>query len=165
MGIFYLIKWFLSLFKKYLDQPTDPRPVNHFRPEEIITHYDDDRYDKYCNDQFEILIKCLIFCTYNSNKFWTIHYEEPSLRGLKDDLDDVFRQNSLNSMFRNNLISEILQPRLLYFKFIISKINENEWLFETIDLDNDERWKMINRIAEELLTGMKIKQRIYPVEY
>ncbi|KPH14582.1 hypothetical protein [Chryseobacterium sp. ERMR1:04] len=165
MGFFYLIKWFLSLFKKYLDQQTDPRPVNHFRPEEIITHYDDDRYDKYCNEQFEILIKCLIFCTYNSNKFWTIHYEEPSLRGLKDDLDDAFRQNSLNSMFRNNLISEILQPRLLYFKFIISKINENEWLFETIDLDNDERWKLINRIAEELLTGMKIKQRIYPVEY
>lgn len=165
MGVFYLIKWVLSLFEKYLDQQTDPRPVNHLISEEIKTNYNNERYDKYCYDQFELLTKCLIFCTYNSNKFWTIQYEDPSLRGLKDDLDYVFDQDRLDNIFRNNLISEILKPKLFYFKIIISKITEDEWLFETIDLDNDERWKLINRIAEELLTGMEIEQRTYPVEY
>lgn len=68
-------------------------------------------------------------------------------------------------MLRNHLINETIVPKLLKLKETTSKITADECFFEKVDLDLDTRWKEINRIAEELLTDLKIEQRTNNIEY
>ncbi|MDR2238033.1 MAG: hypothetical protein LBE92_18070 [Chryseobacterium sp.] len=67
----------------------------------------------------------------------------------------------MESLFRNQLVERSLSPKLLYFKEVTSRISYSEWLFDSVDVDHDERWKTINRTAEELLTEMNVKERGY----
>lgn len=164
MIIVYLLIIFAFLLKKYLDKQSESSTVQgHFLQEEKIN--DEENYDKYCDDHFELLIKTLIFCTYNADKFRPVPYEIACVRSLKDDLDDVFEQKWFECLFRTQLIEENLRPKLLALKQTVSLIPENDWLFEDIDLDNNAHWKEINRIAEELLKDLKIEQRTYDIDY
>lgn len=163
MGFFYLIRGLILLLKKYLDQQAELSPFNHYLPEK--EENTDEIHDVYCYEYFDNLVKCLIFCTYNAEKFCLMPYEIVSIRSLKDDLDDIFNKNRFESLFRNELIEENLRTKLLYLEEAASTITDNEWISESVDLDADERWIEIKKTADKLLTEMGIEQRINNVEY
>ncbi|KQT31483.1 hypothetical protein ASG22_18305 [Chryseobacterium sp. Leaf405] len=164
MAVVYIIIIFIFLLKKFLDKQSESSPVQgHFLQEEKINN--EENYDQYCDDHFELLIKTLIFCTYNPDQFGSVPYEVACIRSLKEDFDDIFEGNWFECLFRTQLIEENLRHKLLALKQTISLIPDNDWLFETINLNDNAHWKEINRIAEELLTDLKIEQRTYDIDY
>ncbi|MCJ8153939.1 hypothetical protein MKJ01_09240 [Chryseobacterium sp. SSA4.19] len=164
MAVVYLLIIFVFLLKKYLDKQSESSAVQgHFLREEEID--DEEKYDKFCPDHFEVLKKSLIFCTYDADKFRFIPYEIASIRSLKDDLDDIFAEKWFECFFRNQFVEENIRPKLLVLKETASLIPYNEWLSESIDLDRNVYWREINIIAEEILTDLNIEQRTYNIDY
>lgn len=164
MAAVYIIILFIFLLKKYLDRQSESSAVQgHFLQEEKISVKE--YYNQHCKDYFELLIKTLIFCTYNADKFHSVPYEIACIRGLKEDFDDIFEEKQFECLFRNQLIEENLRPKLLALKQTVSLIPDDDWFFEDIDLDNNVHWKEISKIAEELLTDLKIEQRTYDFDF
>ena len=159
MIILYLMILTPLFLKKYLDYQDSkrsvvPAPYCSKGPE----HGSDAYYDQYSQAHYDLLVRCLIFCSFDAEKFKPIE-ENLSLRDIGSDLDSLFDDNKMESLFRNEFVERSLQPKLLHFKDVTSEISESEWLFESVDVASDERWKIINDTAEELLTEMNIKER------
>lgn len=157
MAYVYILILLVFFLKKYLDQQDSKRAVAPYHP----TGPDpgtDAYYDQYCQEHYDLLIRCLIFCTFNTEKFKQFE-ENICLREIGDNLISLFDENKMESLFRNQMVERSLQPKLLQFKNVTSRITESEWLFESVDVARDERWSAINSSAEELLTEMNIKER------
>lgn len=162
MIFLYILVIFTYFLKKYLDhQDNIRRSAPRYIPREGADEYGSEAYyDQYSHGHYDLLVKCLIFCTYNSGQFKLIE-ESLYFGDIGDDLESLFHKESMESLFRNQLVERSLLPQLLYFKEVTSRISESEWLFDSVDVDHDERWKLINRTAEELLTAMNVKERGY----
>lgn len=162
MIFFSLLAVFAYFLKKYLDHQDDVRrSAPHYIPREGADEYGSDAYyDQYSHEHYDLLVKCLIFCTYNSEQFKPIE-ENLYFGDIDDDLKSLFHEKKMESLFRNQLVERSLLPQLLYFKEVTSQISDSEWLFDSVDVDHDERWRLINRTAEELLTAMNVKEREY----
>lgn len=162
MVYFSLLVVFVYFLKKYLDhQDNVRRSAQHYIPREGAVEYGSEAYyDQYSHEHYDLLVKCLIFCTYTSEQFKPIE-ENLYFGDIGDDLKSLFHEERMESLFRNQLVERSLSPKLLYFKEVTSRISYSEWLFDSVDVDHDERWKTINRTAEELLTEMNVKERGY----
>ena len=162
MIILYILIIFAYFLKKYLDHQDDVRrSAPPYIPKEGADEYGSEAYyDQYSHEHYDLLVKCLIFCTYNSEQFKLIE-ESLYFGDIGSDLGSLFHKESMESLFRNQLVERSLSPKLLYFKEVTSQISDSEWLFATVNVDHDERWKLINRTAEELLTAMNVKERGY----
>ncbi len=149
----------IYLLRCYLyNQADQPRTYYITRKQEQKeNHFTEKTFDENYTDYFDILIKVLILCSYNAEKFSasTISEDFP-FRRLEEDIEFIFTEEIFRSMFRNGVINETVRPKLLQFKEITSKITGDEWFFEKVDLNMDKRWKEINKMAEELLTDMKV---------
>ncbi|WFB68798.1 hypothetical protein [Chryseobacterium sp. WX] len=164
MIILYLLILFPIFLKKYLDyQDSQSNKVHHFplepdhRPE-YSTHDRNLYYDQKSQDYFDRVIRCLIFCTYDDKKFHSVA-DCLSLTDIGDDLRIFSYSEEIESLFRNKFINESLRQKISDFKKVSDEVTEEEWVFESIDLSHDERWKKINVAAEDLLTEMDIKER------
>ena len=164
MIILYLLILFPIFLKKYLDYQDSQRNRVYHTPSEsdhtpeYSTHDRNLYYDQKSQDYFNRFIRCLIFCTYDDKKFNSVA-DCLSLTDIGDDLRMFSDREEIESLFRNNFISEPLRPKIADFKKITDEVDEEEWYFESIDLSNDERWKKINTAAEDVLTEMNIKER------
>lgn len=165
--LFVLAGLMIYLLRCYIHYQAD-QPRTYFiskKKEQKVNHFTEQTFDENCTDYFNLLIKVLTLCTYNNEKFKSVTLEDFPFRRLEEDIEFIFTEEIFKSMLRNHLINETIVPKLLKLKEITSKITADEWFFEKVDLDLDTRWKEINRIAEELLTDLKIEQRTNNIEY
>ncbi len=163
MKIFICIRQFFSLSARHRARQAG---ISSHSPEKINqAEYIYEKWlDRYQYGYFDDLVKCLVLCTFDSCQFRSVPHEYSSLRGLRDDLESVFNPGSFEKFLKDNAIEEQLESGLRNFYQLTGEIPENEWLFETVDTDNDIRWRRINKIAEETLTCMNITARNYDFE-
>lgn len=163
MKIFICIRQFFSLSGKHRARQAG---ISSRIPEKINqAEYIYEKWlDRYQYGYFDDLVRCLVFCTFDSCQFKSVPHEYSSLRGLRDDLESVFDPGSFEEFIKDNAIEEQLESGLRNFYRLTCEISENEWLFETVDTDKDERWKRINKKAEEILTSMNITSGNYDFE-
>lgn len=164
MVILYLLILFPVFLKKYLDYQDSQRNIVYHAPLEPdhsheYSHHDRNLYyDQKSQDYFDLVVRCLIFCTYDDKKFNYVA-DCLSLTDIGSDLRIFSDREEIESLFRNKFISESLRLKIEDFKKVTDEVDEEEWFFESLDLSNDERWKKINIAAEDLLTEMNIKER------
>lgn len=164
MIILYLLILFPIFLKKYLDYQDSQRNKIHHLPlepdhsHEYSKHDRNLYYDQNSQDYFDLVVRCLIFCTYDDKKFNSVA-DCLSLTDLGEDLRIFSYSEEIESLFRNKFINESLILKISDFKNVTDKVSEEEWFFESLDLSHDERWKKINAAAEDLLTEMNIKER------
>ncbi|GEJ44206.1 hypothetical protein [Chryseobacterium sp. ON_d1] len=164
MVILYLLILFPVFLKKYLDYQDSQRNRVYHAPLEPdhsheYSHHDRNLYyDQKSQDYFDLVVRCLIFCTYDDKKFNYVA-DCLSLTDIGSDLCIFSDREEIESLFRNKFISESLRLKIEDFKKVTDEVDEEEWFFESLDLSNDERWKKINIAAEDLLTEMNIKER------
>lgn len=164
MIILYLLILFPIFLKKYLDyQDSQRNKVHHFplEPDHSPEYSHQDRnlyYDQKSQDYFDLVVRCLIFCTFDDKKFNSVE-DCLSLTDIGSDLRIFSDREEIESLFRNKFISELLRLKIADFKKVTDEVDEEEWYFESLNLKDDERWKKINVAAEELLTEMNIKER------
>lgn len=127
------------------------------KKEQKINYFTEHTFDENSNEYYDILVKVLVLCTYDAEKFRTNVSEDFPFRRLEEDIEFVFTEEIFKTILRNKLIGAATVPRLLQFKEAVSKITEDEWFFEKVDLNLDERWKEIGKIAKNLLNDMKIE--------
>lgn len=163
MAFLYLFVIFVFLLKKYLDKQSEPSTVqsDFFQEKEIKN---EENYDQYRYAYLDEVIKCLILCTYDSGKFNTLFYVDSPFRGLEEDLNDLFESTRFEAFLQDHLTEPCIEDGLLHLRSLIHDISGDEWLFETVDTDNDIRWRRINKVAEETLTCMNITARNYDFE-
>lgn len=164
MIILYLLILFPIFLKKYLDyQDSQRNRVYHtpLEPDHSPEYSHQDRnlyYDQKSQDYFDLVVRCLIFCTFDDKKFNSVE-DCLSLTDIGSDLRIFSDREEIESLFRNKFISESLRLKIADFKKVTDEVEEEEWYFESLNLKDDERWKKINVAAEELLTEMNIKER------
>ncbi|MFS4472645.1 hypothetical protein [Chryseobacterium sp. T20] len=150
--------------KKYLDYQDSQRNKMHHLPlepdhrPEYSTHDRNLYYDQKSQDYFDLVVRGLIFCTYDDKKFNSVA-DCLSLTDIGEDLRIFSYSEEIESLFRNKFINESLRQKISDFKKVTDEVTEEEWVFESLDLSHDERWKKINVAAEDLLTEMNIEER------
>ncbi|MDR6370383.1 hypothetical protein J2795_001073 [Chryseobacterium bernardetii] len=164
MIILYLLILFPIFLKKYLDYQDSQRNKVHYLPLEPdpspdYSHHDRNlHHDQKSQDYFDLVVRCLIFCTFDDKKYDSVA-DCLSLTDIGYDLRIFSYSEEIESLFRNKFISESLRQKIADFKKVTDEVDEEEWYFESLDLRHDERWKKINVAAEDLLTEMNIKER------
>lgn len=163
MILLYLLILFPIFLKKYLDYQDSQRNKVHHLPLEPdhSPEYSYDRnlhYDQKSQYYFDLVVRGLIFCTYDDKKFNSVA-DCLSLTDIGDDLRIFSYSEEIESLFRNKFINESLRQKISDFKKVTDEVTEEEWVFESLDLSHDERWKKINIAAEDLLTEMNVKER------
>ncbi|MGU3376850.1 hypothetical protein [Chryseobacterium sp. M5A1_1a] len=110
------------------------------------------------------IINSLILFTYNIEELdkMTPILIDP-LTELYEELDYAFLPVLFETVFRNNLIDISFKEELLGFKKKVDDIPNEIW--DWAFLNTHEVWKNIKHDAEDLLTRMNIKTRVYNADY
>ncbi|MDN3693905.1 hypothetical protein QWZ06_17275 [Chryseobacterium tructae] len=121
-------------------------------------------YDERVDFFYTNIINSLILYTYNVEKLdkMTPILIDP-LTELYEELDYAFLPLLFETVFRNNLIDQSFKEKLLVFKKKVDDIPNEIWGWDF--LDTHESWKTIRLDAEDLLSQMNIKTRVYNTDY